>query len=228
MSNQTLLEQQKNAAIAVLDSEEKERKRIASDLHDGVGQLMSAAWMNMQALKNQMVHLSNAESELLDKSLALVNESCNEVRQVSHTMMPNALLLKGLVKAVQEFIGQINQRNVKINLTTEGLSESLPSHIETVLYRVIQESVNNVIKHAKASKLDISIIQSTDGIDVLIEDNGIGFNIALTSQNEGIGLSNIKSRIQYLEGTVEWNTSENNGTLVAIFIPFIKPISNNL
>ena len=225
---QKLLEQQKNAAIAVLDSEEKERKRIASDLHDGVGQLMSAAWMNMQALKNQIAHLSNAESELLEKSLALVNESCNEVRQVSHNMMPNALLLKGLVKAVQEFIGQINQRNVKINLTAEGLSESLPSHIETVLYRVIQESVNNVIKHAKASKLDISIIQSTDGIDVLIEDNGIGFNIAQTSQNEGIGLSNIKSRIQYLEGTVEWNTSENNGTLVAIFIPFIKPISNNL
>ncbi|MDO9156639.1 MAG: ATP-binding protein, partial [Sediminibacterium sp.] len=177
---------------------------------------------------NQIAHLSNAESELLEKSLALVNESCNEVRQVSHNMMPNALLLKGLVKAVQEFIGQINQRNVKINLTAEGLSESLPSHIETVLYRVIQESVNNVIKHAKASKLDISIIQSTDGIDVLIEDNGIGFNIAQTSQNEGIGLSNIKSRIQYLEGTVEWNTSENNGTLVAIFIPFIKPISNNL
>lgn len=219
---QKLFEQQKNAAIAVIDSEEKERKRIASDLHDGVGQLMSAAWMNLQALKNQVSELNSAEAELLDKSLALVNESCNEVRQVSHNMMPNALLLKGLVKAVQEFIGQINQRNIKINLTTEGLSDNLPSHVETVLYRVIQESVNNVIKHAKASKLDISIIKSLDGIDVMIEDNGIGFNLKNANKNNGIGLSNIKSRIQYLEGTVEWNTSEKNGTLVAIFIPLTK------
>lgn len=223
---QKLLEQQKNAAIAVIDSEEKERKRIASDLHDGVGQLMSAAWMNLQALKNQMSNLDSTESDLLDKSLALVNESCNEVRQVSHNMMPNALLLKGLVKAVQEFIGQINQKKLKINLTTEGLSENLPSHIEMVLYRVIQESVNNVIKHANASKLDISIIKSLDGIDVLIEDNGIGFNANKTTQNLGIGLSNIKSRIQYLEGTVEWNSIENNGTLVAIFIPLTKQHSN--
>ncbi|OZA65781.1 MAG: hypothetical protein B7X68_02935 [Sphingobacteriia bacterium 39-36-14] len=225
---QKLFEQQKNAAIAVIDSEEKERKRIASDLHDGVGQLMSAAWMNLQALKNQISKLNSAEADLLDKSLALVNESCNEVRQVSHNMMPNALLLKGLVKAVQEFIGQINQRNIKINLTTEGLSDNLPSHIETVLYRVIQESVNNVIKHSKASKLDISIIKSLDGIDVMIEDNGIGFNLKNANKTNGIGLSNIKSRIQYLEGTVEWNTSEKNGTLVAIFIPLTKRISPNL
>jgi len=225
---QKLLEEQKNAAKAVINAEEQERKRIASDLHDGVGQLMSAAWMNLQAFKNQ-IELSNIKGfDLLDKSLELVNESCNEVRQVSHNMMPNALLLKGLVKAVQEFISQINQQNLKINLTTEGLNHSLPSHIETVLYRVIQESVNNVIKHAKASKLDISIIKSTDGIDVMIEDNGIGFNINQLNQNAGIGLSNIQSRIQYLEGTVEWNSSNNNGTLVAIFIPFDKQNSNLL
>ncbi len=225
---QKLLEEQKNAAKAVINAEEQERKRIASDLHDGVGQLMSAAWMNLQAFKNQ-IELSNIKGfDLLDKSLELVNESCNEVRQVSHNMMPNALLLKGLVKAVQEFISQINQQNLKINLTTEGLNHSLPSHIETVLYRVIQESVNNVIKHAKASKLDISIIKSIDGIDVMIEDNGIGFNINQLNQNAGIGLSNIQSRIQYLEGTVEWNSSNNNGTLVAIFIPFDKQNSNLL
>ncbi len=224
---QKLLEEQKNAAMAVINAEEQERKRIASDLHDGVGQLMSAAWMNLQAFKNQIGDSTIAGFDLLDKSLALVNESCDEVRQVSHNMMPNALLLKGLVKAVQEFTGQINQRNLKINLTTEGLTDSLPSHIETVLYRVIQESVNNVIKHAQASNLDISIIKSADGIDVMIEDNGIGFNINQLSQNTGIGLSNIQSRIQYLEGTVEWNSSENNGTLVAIFIPFKKQNSNH-
>jgi signal transduction histidine kinase len=175
--------------------------------------------MNLQALKNDLTLSNLADSSLLEKSLALVNESCKEVRQVSHNMMPNALLLKGLVNAVQEFISQINQHSLKINLATEGLKDGLPTHIEAVLYRVIQESVQNVIKHANATLLDISIVKSTDGIDVLIEDNGIGFNLQDLPKRNGIGLSNIKSRIQYLEGTVEWNTSKNNGTLVAIFIP---------
>lgn len=217
-----LLDQQKKAAIAVIDAEEQERKRIASDLHDGVGQLMSAAWMNLQALSQQLNNTDPSTAALLEKSLTLVNESCNEVRQVSHAMMPNALLLKGLVNAVQDFIGQINQRHLKINLATEGLEKPLPSHIETVLYRVIQESVNNVIKHAKASKLDISIVKATDGIDVMIEDNGVGFDLGSINQHEGIGLSNIQSRIDYLEGTVEWNSKVNQGTLVAIFIPLTK------
>ncbi|WP_439505606.1 tetratricopeptide repeat-containing sensor histidine kinase [Sediminibacterium sp.] len=226
---QQLLEQQKNAAIEVINAEEKERKRIATDLHDGIGQLMSAAYMNLQALKSELGKNNLFESSLLDKSLTLVNESCKEVRQVSHNMMPNALLLKGLVNAVQEFIGQINQHSLKINLATEGLKDGIPTHIEAVLYRVIQESVQNVIKHANASVLDISISKSTDGIDVMIEDNGIGFNINELTPSNGIGLSNIKSRIQYLEGTVEWNTSKNNGTLVAIFIPltFASTINRN-
>jgi nitrate/nitrite-specific signal transduction histidine kinase len=76
-----------------------------------------------------------------------------------------------------------------------------------------------MIKHANATLLDISIVKSADGIDVLIEDNGIGFNLNDLPQRSNIGLSNKKSRIQYLEGTVEWNTRKNNGTLVAIFIP---------
>ncbi|MBA4258271.1 MAG: hypothetical protein C0446_03850 [Chitinophaga sp.] len=216
---QKLMDQQKQAAIEVINAEEKERKRIATDLHDGVGQLMSAAYMNLQALKNELTVSNLSDSSLLEKSLALVNESCKEVRQVSHNMMPNALLLKGLVNAVQEFISQINQHSLKINLATEGLKNGLPTHIEAVLYRVIQESVQNVIKHANATLLDISIVKSADGVDVLIEDNGIGFNLKELPLSNGIGLSNIKSRIQYLEGTVEWNTSKNNGTLVAIFIP---------
>lgn len=221
-----LLIQQKNATIEIINAEEKERKRIASDLHDGVGQMMSAAYMNLQALKDQLETISPDEAELFSKSLNLVKESCDEVRQVSHNMMPNALLVKGLSKAVQEFIGQINQRNIKINLSTEGIFQSLPTHVEGVLYRVIQESVNNVIKHAGASLLDISINQSEDGVDVMIEDNGKGFEKEQI-QNEGIGLSNIKSRIHYLGGTVEWNTSPGNGTLVAVYIPLTQKVNKS-
>jgi two-component system, NarL family, sensor kinase len=216
---QKLNEQQQKATINILAAEERERKRIASDLHDGVGQLMTAAWLNMQAINEKTKNTDSETAELLDKAMHLVDESCKEVRAVSHNMMPNALLKKGLVNAVKEFLQQINIKSTKINLQTEGLNNSLPNHVETVLYRVIQESVNNVVKHAQATSLDISINQDETGIDVMIEDNGKGFNFSEADKKDGIGLQNIKSRIEYLKGTVEWNTAENKGTLVAIHIP---------
>ena len=215
---QTIFKQQDIAMQGILEAEEKERKRIASDLHDGVGQLMSAAWLNLNAFKEQATLTSEAR-QLFDKSVALVDESCKEVRSVSHNMMPNALLKKGLVNAVREFIQQISNQKLSINLQTDGLNKPIPNHVEMVLYRVIQESVNNVVKHAAASNLDISINQEADGIDVLIEDNGRGFDSSRTTDTDGIGLSNIKNRVQYLKGTVEWNTAPGNGTLVAIHIP---------
>jgi two-component system, NarL family, sensor kinase len=217
-----LFEQEKKSTINILAAEEKERKRIASDLHDGVGQLMTAAWLNMQAINENAKNTDTETKELLNKTMYLVDESCKEVRAVSHNMMPNALLKKGLVNAVREFLQQINVKSTKINLQTDGLNNPLPNHIETVLYRVIQESVNNVIKHAQATSLDISINQDETGIDVMIEDNGKGFNFSEANKKDGIGLQNIKSRIEYLKGTVEWNTAENKGTLVAIHIPETK------
>ncbi|MBL7760730.1 MAG: sensor histidine kinase [Sediminibacterium sp.] len=221
--HQKILQQQQQAAIDIIAAEEEERKRIASDLHDGVGQLVSAAWLNLKALSNQLSNASSEEAALIGKTLALVDESCKEVRQVSHNMMPNALLMKGLANAVKEFIAQIDQRSIRINLQTEGLNNSIPAHIESVLYRVIQETVNNALKHAAASELDISIHQEADAIDVMIEDNGKGFNINQLPEDAGIGLQNIRSRIGYLRGTVEWNTAPGKGTVVAIYIPLNNP-----
>lgn len=217
-----IIKQQDISTKGIIEAEERERKRIASDLHDGVGQLMTAAWLNMQAMNENAKNADSETKELLQKTMHLVDESCKEVRAVSHNMMPNALLKKGLVNAVREFLQQINIKSTKINLQTDGLNNPLPNHIETVLYRVIQESVNNVIKHAQATSLDININQDETGIDVMIEDNGKGFNFSEANKKDGIGLQNIKSRIEYLKGTVEWNTAENKGTLVAIHIPETK------
>ena len=116
---------------------------------------------------------------------------------------------------------QISNQKLSINLQTDGLNKPIPNHVEMVLYRVIQESVNNVVKHAAASNLDIAINQEADGIDVLIEDNGKGFDSNKIIAVDGIGLSNIKNRVHYLKGTVEWNTAPGSGTLVAIHIPIV-------
>ncbi len=214
-----IMHQQELATKAVLNAEENERKRIAVDLHDSVGQTMSAAKMNLSALQNEITNLSSEQKDALDNVINLVDNSCKEVRSVSHNMMPNALLKNGLANAIREFINQIDKRVLKVDLHIEGLNEKLESNIESVLYRVIQECVNNVIKHSEANHLDISLIKDEDGLSVTIEDNGKGFDVANKSKFEGIGLKNIQSRIHFLKGTVEWQSEKNNGTLVAIHLP---------
>jgi signal transduction histidine kinase len=214
-----VMKQQDMATRAVINAEENERKRIAADLHDGVGQMMSAAKMNLSAFENEIPFASEAQKNSFENVISLVDESCKEIRSVSHQMMPNALLKSGLASAVKEFIDKISNRVIKINLYTEGLNERLDSNVETVLYRVIQECVNNVIKHSGAGNLDISLIRDQDGISATVEDNGRGFDVNDKQKFEGIGLKNISSRIKFLKGTVEFDSSQGKGTLVAIHVP---------
>jgi len=215
----TIMQQQDMATKAILETEERERSRIAGDLHDGLGQMMSAVKMNLSSLSGKMELPSQQDQQLFDKTMALIDESCKEVRSVSHNMMPNALLKSGLASAVREFIDKIDHSQLQVSLHTEGLDERLDMNKETVLYRAIQESVNNVIKHAGANHLYISIIKDTDGISCTIEDNGKGFNASDMQSFNGIGIKNILSRIIYLKGTVEWDSSPGKGTLVAMHIP---------
>ncbi len=214
-----IVKQQDMATRAVISAEENERKRIAAELHDGVGQMMSAAKMNLSSIESEIAFTSEEQKTRFDKVVSLIDESCGEVRTVSHNMMPNALLKAGLALAVREFIDKIDEAVIHISLHSEGLNEKIDSNIETVLYRVIQECVNNVIKHAAAGRLDISLIKDEEGVHAVIEDNGRGFDARNKSNFEGIGLKNIQSRINYLKGTVEWDSAPGKGTVVAIYVP---------
>jgi signal transduction histidine kinase len=213
---EALLKQQEQASRAVLEAEERERQRIGQDLHDGVGQMMSAAKINLSTFLSDIAIANEEEKIRVDNILSLIDESCKEVRAVSHNMMPNALLKAGLASAVREFVNKIDSRVMEVNLYTEGLDERLDTTIETVLYRVIQECVNNVIKHAQASMLDISIIKDEDGISATIEDNGRGFDMTDNSIRNGIGLKNIETRVQYLKGEVSFDSRPGHGTVVVI------------
>lgn len=211
--------QQDLATKAVLNAEENERKRISGELHDGLGQMFSAVKMNLSALTDDLDFKSTRSREVFTKTLDLVDESCKEVRSISHQMAPNVLLKSGLTTAVRDFINKIDDRKLKVNLETFGLQDRLDQNIETVLYRVIQETVNNVIKHAGANALDLQLTKDEEGINVMIEDNGKGFDTANLETFEGIGLKNIRSRVEYLKGTVDFSSNVGAGTLVAIHIP---------
>ena len=216
----TIIQQQELASRSIIEAEENERKRIAQDLHDGIGQMMSAVKMNVSSITSKFEFNKQADVELVDKTLALIDESCKEIRQVSHNMMPNALLKKGLSSAIKDFIDKIDHPQLLVKLHTEGLNQRIDQNVETVLYRVIQEVVTNVIKHSNANRLDISMCKDDDGITCSIEDNGNGFDLSKIEMHEGIGLKNIKSRIEYLKGNVEFDSSIGNGTVVTIQVPF--------
>lgn len=215
-----ILQQQELATSAVLEAEEKERSRIAGDLHDGVGQLMSAARMNLSLVGREIKFENELQKSAFDKAISLVDDSCREVRSVSHNIMPNALLKAGLAVAIRDFIQKIDHRALEVNLYTDGMNERLSANVESVLYRVIQECVNNVIKHSGANKLDLSLIRDEDGLSITVEDNGNGFDTTVISEKDtGIGLKNMQTRISYLKGSIEWDSKPGNGTVVTINIP---------
>ncbi len=216
-----IMKQQDLATKSIIAAEENERKRIAADLHDGVGQMMSAAKMNLSVFESELPFSNELQKHSFENVISMVDECCREIRSVSHQMMPNALLKSGLANAVKEFLGKIDNRVIRVSLHAEGLNERIDSNTETVLYRVIQECVNNVLKHAGANLLDISLIRDTDGISVTIEDNGKGFNSASLQKYEGLGLKNIISRVNFLKGSIEIDSTPGKGTLIAIHIPAV-------
>jgi two-component system NarL family sensor kinase len=216
-----IIRQQELATKRIIAAEENERRRIAADLQDGVGQLLSTTRMNLDTLLERLM-ISNADnSELATKTMSMIDEGCKEVRAIAHQMMPGVLLKTGLVAALRDFVNKLESPKLRIVLETSGWDNRINNNIEIVLYRIIQETVNNVIKHAAASQLDIQLTIEDDEVSVTIEDNGKGFNSTNYDKLEGIGLKNIITRVEYLKGTVDISSLPGKGTLVAILIPLI-------
>jgi two-component system NarL family sensor kinase len=210
-------------ASAVLNAEEAERRRIGSDLHDGVGQLLSVVKLNVDALSEELqAALSPDQSRRFTDALDLVDESVREVRSISHNLLPNALIKRGLGLAVREFLDtmQRSARRLRIRLETLGLDDTrLDPAVESALYRVIQELVQNIVKHARATEMELQLIRHPGELTVLVEDNGVGFDPAALGAEAGIGLKNIESRLAYLGGTFHVDSRPGRGTTVTATVP---------
>lgn len=216
-----ILKERELRSKAVIEAEEQERLRIAKDLHDGIGQTLSAAKMNMSNLESGINSFNEEQHMMMQNAIELIDESVKEVRSVSHNMMPNALLKTGLAKAVRDFINKLNTQTLRIDLQIVGLHERLDNTIETVLYRVIQENVSNIIRHSKASHVNLQLIRHDNEITVMIEDNGVGFDVNKVNEFDGIGLKNIQSRVAYLNGSVIFDSVPGKGTTTTIEIPLV-------
>jgi two-component system NarL family sensor kinase len=215
---------------AVLEAEEAERRRIGSDLHDGVGQLLTAAKLNLHALGEQLSVQTEGQQTMLQNALDVVDESFREVRSISHNLMPNSLIKRGLAQAVRDFLGKISPDDrLQIQLEVVGLDRGrrLDATVENVLFRVIQELAQNIIKHARATQMTLQIIRREEELTVMVEDNGVGFDPAALGAEAGIGLKNIESRMAYLGGRAEFDSQPSRGTTVTLEVPLTAPAGAN-
>ncbi|MFN8281917.1 MAG: sensor histidine kinase [Chitinophagales bacterium] len=210
-----LFAEQEKRAKAILESEENERQRLARELHDGVGQLLTATKLNLANAKNTAYPMVSIEN-----SMQILDESIQEIRNLSHNMVPDILQKFGLEKAIEDFIQKIQQPNTKITFESHNYNNTAFDETEQLmLYRIVQESVNNAIKYAAASMIHVQLSADEKELTLLIEDNGKGFDVKEMQQNKGIGLKNLELRSTYLKGHCTIDSSPGNGTTIIIDVP---------
>jgi len=185
---------------ALIEGEEKERFRIAKELHDGVNG-------DLSAIKYKLTTLIEMNNNVIKEAITMIDDSCKQVRAISHNLVPPSLEKFSLIEAAETYCDSMNVANkVDINFQSIGQSVVLSKQIEINIFRIIQELVSNSLKHAKASEINVQISFQNNILQVTVEDDGIGYNEDEV-QGKGIGLSNINSRIEYLNANVDLVTN---------------------
>ncbi|UAY55329.1 ATP-binding protein [Arachidicoccus terrestris] len=208
--------QQIVAMQSVLKGQEQERSRLARDLHDGVGGLLSVIKLSLSGMKGN-VFLPEESAQSINNIITQLDQSIGELRRVSHNMMPEALIKYGLKEALENYCSNLNfSGKIKVQLQTYGMEQRMEQSTEIILYRIIQELLNNIIKHAQAKSALVQIVRTGDRFSLTVEDDGKGFDIAAAEGGNNAGLANIRARAAYLGGTVDIQSSPEKGTSVNV------------
>jgi len=210
-------EKQLTATEAVLKGEEQERTRLAKDLHDGLGGMLSGIKYSFTTMKGNLV-MTPENHQAFERSMDMLDSSIREMRRVAHNMMPEALIRFGLNTALNDFCNDINQSGALIisyqSIGLEGVSIDQTTSI--TLYRIVQELINNTMKHAKATTSIVQLTISNGQLSLTVEDDGKGFDTTILNTNKGIGWVNIKNRVEFLKGKLDITSKEGEGTSVHI------------
>lgn len=209
---------------AIIQTEEKERKRFAKDLHDGLGPLLSTVKMSISSLA-QLEH-DQASREIVSNTEMVINEAMKSLKEISDNLSPHVLNNFGLLRALRNFTNKINAtKAIRIHLSSNITNERFSNNIEVVLYRVVCELINNTIKHAKAKNIRINLQHIEQELVITYKDDGIGFNkkqLEKQPSTGGMGLSNIYSRINSLKGELHIESKPHQGTRVNIKVKIEK------
>jgi two-component system, NarL family, sensor kinase len=206
-------QQQVISLQSMVNGQEAERTRIAKDLHDGLGGLFSTVKMYFSSLQHDKKELK--ENELFQKSYSLVDSASEEIRRIAHSMMPEVLMKLGLINAVKDLCDSITAgKLIRVSLEVHGIHDRLNPSTEIMLYRIIQELLNNIMKHAHATEVIIQFIREAERLNVVVEDNGKGFNAAQVDYRESKGLEAVRSRVNYLNGNLNIDSERGVGTTI--------------
>ena len=216
--------QQETLFKTIIKIQEDERNRFSKDIHDGMGQYLSALKMNISSLMPKYNHHTNEMESSVNDINELVDELYKEIRNISFNIMPAVLVNNGLFSALEELTGKIKKTSgCDIKLDTFYCINRFDSLFEINIYRIIQELLNNIIKYAKSTNINVQITQHENELNIIIEDNGIGFDTALLDKNTGNGWRNIKSRLQLHKGTIHIDSEPGRrGTTAIIDISLIN------
>jgi len=200
---------------AMIDSQEKERKRFASDLHDGMGQLISALQLNINSIRQSQE--AGKRDSLFENSENILNDIHTEIRNIAFNLMPPVLIKEGLLAGITELIRRINKSDaLKVKLSHHDIPVRFSELGEISLYRVIQELLSNIVKHSSAKEVTIAFTGFEDEVVLTIEDDGMGYNLTQFQNSEGNGWRNINSRLNLIRATIEFDVVEGrkNNTII--------------
>ena len=208
-------QKKKDMVTAVIDAQEKERQELSSELHDNVNQLLAATIMYLRTAQKQAA----TGGELLDRSLEYVQKAVDELRNISHNLTPAELKLGGLSQALKTFATKLHiPQSFEVNLQVKKINEEkIPSPLKLAVYRIVQEITNNILKHAQASRVSISLIEEENNLKLTVTDNGKGFDSS--KLKKGLGITNIFNRAENFGGMADITSSPGNGCTWKIDIP---------
>lgn len=208
-------EKQLEATEAVLKGEEQERSRLARELHDGLGGMLSGIKYSFNTMKGNMI-MTPENAQAFERSMDMLDSSIKEMRRVAHNMMPEALVKFGLDTALRDFCGDINRSGaLEVIYQSLGMENARVEQTTAIaIYRIVQELINNTMKHAAAKRSIVQLSKTPQGINITVEDDGKGFDPVILQAARGIGWSSIQSRVEYLKGKLDIQSAPGNGTSV--------------
>jgi two-component system, NarL family, sensor kinase len=215
--NELEMEKQLGATQAVLKGEEQERARLAKDLHDGLGGMLSGIKYSFNTMKQNLI-MTPENQQAFERSMDMLDSSIREMRSVAHNLMPEALVKFGLDTALKDFCNDINQSGaLQVQYQSIGLEGStLEQTTAITVYRIVQELINNTLKHAAAKTAIVQISKSDGTVSITVEDDGKGFDPAQLKSSKGIGYTNMQHRVDFLGGKLDVKSVPEKGTSVLI------------
>jgi len=200
-----------------LKGEEQERTRLAKDLHDGLGGMLSGIKYSFNTMKGNLI-MTPENTQAFERSMDMLDSSIKEMRRVAHNMMPEALVKFGLDTALKDFCNDISKSGaLQVSYQSIGFENVQVAQTTAItIYRIVQELINNTMKHAAAKSALVQVALTGNQLSVTVEDDGKGFDTAMLNIAKGIGWINIQSRVDFLKGKMDINSQPGNGTSVLI------------